>query len=415
MYFSCISRVSRGQQCHPGEVGGWHKYNCMTEKNFPVTEQKLTSRESEYSAEIARTRVQNEILDIVDGEAEEEPYNHAQELDQKIQEVYKHIQTERKILQASKSLAQATTNQDVLRRNEAKIRETERTLSYFEETLRELQARKLQGGDPSRSSYPGSPQESRNSYGESRPKPRTYTNLDLIKADTPLTPAKISKMLHQMEFKLQVEMQYKQGIDKMAKLYQADGDKKSRADAESKRVESEKKIQLLQSALKRYKNLHVLDDVAEDEDPGPSSYTVPASGEPDSPLDGTQGDRKDNLRAKPLSGTLYVTVKGARELEHAPMPTFSRLRSSSKQITETQISIKVEGTQAARTHPSRTDRWNEDFEITVDKANEVEITVYDKQGSDPNPSRSEWCGFESVTSLKPCADRRSLWRVVEDG
>ncbi|KAG9227235.1 hypothetical protein CCMSSC00406_0004226 [Pleurotus cornucopiae] len=303
-----------------------------------------------------------------------------QELDQKIQEVYKHIQTERKILQASKSLAQATTNQDVLRRNEAKIRETERTLSYFEETLRELQARKLQGGDPSRSSYPGSPQvppkdygppypqESRNSYGESRPKPRTYTNLDLIKADTPLTPAKISKMLHQMEFKLQVEMQYKQGIDKMAKLYQADGDKKSRADAESKRVESEKKIQLLQSALKRYKNLHVLDDVAEDEDP-----------------DGTQGDRKDNLRAKPLSGTLYVTVKGARELEHAPMPTFSRLRSSSKQITETQISIKVEGTQAARTHPSRTDRWNEDFEITVDKANEVEITVYDKQGSDPNP------------------------------
>lgn len=51
----------------------------------------------------------------------------------------------------------------------------------------------------------------------------------------------------------------------MAKLYQADGDKKSRADAESKRIESEKKIQLLQTALKRYKNLHVL-DVEEEED-----------------------------------------------------------------------------------------------------------------------------------------------------
>jgi len=76
-------------------------------------------------------------------------------------------------------------------------------------------------------------------------------------------------MLHQLEFKHQVEMQYKQGIDKMAKLYQADGDKKSKADAESKRVESEKKIQLLQSALKRYKNLHILDDVVvEDEDNG---------------------------------------------------------------------------------------------------------------------------------------------------
>lgn len=75
-------------------------------------------------------------------------------------------------------------------------------------------------------------------------------------------------MLQQLQFKHQVEMQYKQGIEKMAKLYQADGDKKSKADAESKRVESDKKIQLLDLALKRYKNLHILDDVAEDDDNG---------------------------------------------------------------------------------------------------------------------------------------------------
>lgn len=104
--------------------------------------------------------------------------------------------------------------------------------------------------------------------GYGAPKPKTYTNLDLIKADTPHTTAKISRMLHQLEYKLQVEMQYKRGIDKMAKLYQADGDKKSRADAESKRIESERKIQLLQSALKRYKTLHILDDVEEEEEPG---------------------------------------------------------------------------------------------------------------------------------------------------
>lgn len=35
-------------------------------------------------------------------------------------------------------------------------------------------------------------------------------------------------MLHQLEFKLHVERQYKEGIDKMAKLYMADGDKKAR-------------------------------------------------------------------------------------------------------------------------------------------------------------------------------------------
>lgn len=98
------------------------------------------------------------------------------------------------------------------------------------------------------------------------PKVKTYTNLDLIKADAPYDNAKISRMLHQLEFKLQVEMQYKKGIDKMVQLYQADGDRRSRADAESKRVESEKKIQLLQLALKRYKNLHILDDAVEEEE-----------------------------------------------------------------------------------------------------------------------------------------------------
>ncbi|KAJ7288491.1 protein kinase C1 [Mycena rebaudengoi] len=297
------------------------------------------------------------------------------ELDQKIQDVYKHIQTERKILEASQLLRQATSNPDVLRRNDAKIRETERSLKYFENTLRELQARKLQQSQSnSQGSAPNVPPkfDPRTGGNPQAPGPMgqtgppKYSNLDLIKAETPLTPTKISKMLHQLEFKLRVEMQYKEGIDKMAKLYQADGDKKSKADAETKKIESEKKIQLLQTALKTYKNLHILDEVEEEEDPnGP----------------GTDGERKDNLRAKPLSGTLQVTVQGARELDHAPIVS-GRSRSASKQVTETVVSLKVEGTQLARSHPSRTDRWNEDFEITVDKANEVEIVVSDKQATD---------------------------------
>ena len=239
--------------------------------------------------------------------------------------MYKRIQTERKVLEASQLLRQATTNQDVLRSNDAKIREAERSLSYFEDTLRELQARKLQQSqrdDPSRSGssqssqvglpsnrtsirpsdrdrslpqipqpsgYDGSARAGRQPYSpgpgmpagppfpgdnEGTSKAKTYTNLDLIKADTPHSTAKISRMLHQLEFKLQVEMQYKKGIDKMAKLYQADGDKKSRADAESKKVESEKKILLLQSALKRYKNLHILDDAEEDEEGGEFPWSI---------------------------------------------------------------------------------------------------------------------------------------------
>ncbi|THH31172.1 hypothetical protein EUX98_g3004 [Antrodiella citrinella] len=328
----------------------------------------------------------------------------AHELDQKIQDVYKRIQTERKVLEASQLLRQATTNPDVLRRNDAAIREAERSLSYFEDTLRELQSRKMmqsQREDHQRSgSIPSSQSISSSGYGQptqggrqttspelraapggpppddpnDASKPKTYTNLDLIKADTPHSTAKISRMLHQLEFKLQVEMQYKKGIDKMAKLYQADGDKKSRADAESKRVESERKIQLLQTALKRYKTLHILDDAADDDEPAAPGPAGP----------GMEGERKDNLRNKPLSGKLQVTLKGARELDHAPVVSSGRSRSAGKAI-DTFVSFKVEGTQRARSHPSRNDRWVDEFEITVDKANEVEVAVFDKQVSEPNP------------------------------
>ncbi|TFK48685.1 hypothetical protein OE88DRAFT_490129 [Heliocybe sulcata] len=328
----------------------------------------------------------------------------AHELDQKIQDVYKKIQTERKVLEAGRLLRQATTNPEVLASNDAKIREAERSLSYFENTLRELQSRKLQQSqrdDHSRSSsaasaqmgLPTSPRSATGRFpdygppgrggrplsspsmgpipssdedGGGGPKPKNYTNLDLIKADSPHTTAKISRMLHQLEYKLQIEKEYKTGIDKMAKLYQAEGDKKSRADAEGKRVESERKIHLLQSALKRYKNLYVIEDTGEEESDGPDD----------------DDQRKDNLRAKPLSGKLQVTIKGARELDHAPIV---KARSASKQVRETYISLRVEGTQYARSHPSRTDRWNEDFDITVDKANELEVAIYDKQVSEPFP------------------------------
>ena len=140
-------------------------------------------------------------------------------------------------------------------------------------------------------------------------------------------------MLHQLEFKLQIERQYKQGIDKMAALYQAEGDRKSKKDAESKRVESEAKIMLLQQALKRYKQLHVMDDDGEDDQTG-----------------STLDERRQNLR-KPLSGTLQVSVKATRDLEHAPTQRYGRGNTR-----ESTVVIKVEDTPRARTHPSRTDR-----------------------------------------------------------
>ena len=81
--------------------------------------------------------------------------------------------------------------------------------------------------------------------------------LDLIKYDTPYLGPRIQHMLSQIEFKLSVEKQYKEGIEKLVALYQDDGDRKSRADAEARRIESNQKIQLLRQALRRYEDLHL--------------------------------------------------------------------------------------------------------------------------------------------------------------
>lgn len=192
-------------------------------------------------------------------------------------------------------------------------------------------------------------------------------------------------MLHQLEFKLQIEQQYKMGIDKMAKLYQADGDRKSRHDAESKGVESACKIRLLQQSLKRYKQLHVMEDESDD-------------GLPDS-----LEDRRQNLR-KPLSGTLQVSVRSARDIEHIPNPR--------RGVRESTVVIKVEDTPRARTHPSRTDRWQEDFEVAVDNANEIEVTVYDRVGSNhPEPVGMLWIRISDIVEEL----RKKKFGQVADG
>lgn len=90
---------------------------------------------------------------------------------------------------------------------------------------------------------------------------------DLIKYDTPYLGPRIQLMLSQIQFKLNVEEQYLKGVEKMVQLYQMEGDKKSRADAAARKVESKQKITLLKQALKRYEELHIdIDDSADNQD-----------------------------------------------------------------------------------------------------------------------------------------------------
>lgn len=70
-------------------------------------------------------------------------------------------------------------------------------------------------------------------------------------------------MLSQIQFKLNVEEQYLKGVEKMVQLYDMEGDRRSKAVAAGRRVESKQKIVLLKQALKRYEELHVDMDSAD--------------------------------------------------------------------------------------------------------------------------------------------------------
>ena len=169
-------------------------------------------------------------------------------------------------------------------------------------------------------------------------------------------------MLSQLEFKLSVEKQYKDGIEKMVKLYQMEGDRRSKADAEGKRVESNQKIQLLKQALRRYEDLHVVDtvDVADDD-----SLDMPT-------------------QRKPLSGHLQVRIHAVADVDHASTGRFSR-------GPETFVIIKVEDVFKGRTKATRSDRFTDEIhEFDVDKANEIEFTVYDRAGDHAVPIGLLW-------------------------
>jgi len=61
------------------------------------------------------------------------------------------------------------------------------------------------------------------------------------------------------------------------------------------------------------------------------------------------------------------------------------------------VIIKVEDLARARTKSTRNDKWlEESHDIDVDKANEIEITVYDKPGDHPLPIGMLWVRISDI-------------------
>ena len=64
---------------------------------------------------------------------------------------------------------------------------------------------------------------------------------------------------------------------------------------------------------------------------------------------------------------------------------------------DTFVIIKVEDSFKGRTKATRTDRWTDEVhEFDIDKANEIEITVYDKSGDHPLPIGMLWIRISDI-------------------
>ncbi|RDW80729.1 protein kinase C [Coleophoma crateriformis] len=347
--------------------------------------------------------------------------------DEALSSIYKKIERERALLQAANQMRQQTQNESVRARLDTQMREGRRNISYLEERMQELQARKLGQGMSNMSLGSGSdggprspglrndrdgpptppPKDSRGGYieagsdrggygsqdyskigghgdmmpprhpyappapGQGMPKSRpNFTKLDLIKYDTPYLGPRIQLMLSQLEFKLNVEKQYLKGIEKMVQLYQMENDRKNRADAAGRRIESTQKIQILKQALKRYEDLHIDMESAADA-PDDDSINTP------------------NMR-KPLTGQLSVRILAVKDVDHATTGRFTR-------GPETFVAIKVEDNVVARTKATRTDKWEAEYHnVSVDKANEIELTVYDKPSDHPLPIGILWIRIADI-------------------
>ncbi|CCE79608.1 Piso0_001685 [Millerozyma farinosa CBS 7064] len=270
------------------------------------------------------------------------------------------IERERRLIQGFHSLKRNTDNAEVIQRCNNQIRETQSNIDYLESTLAKVSIQQQTG------SAPGSPDKASPAESESKP---VYSRLDLIKYDCPSLGHRIQYMLQQLQFKLQVENQYREANQKISQLYKLDGDKSSSDAADSGRLESDQRIHLLNKSLKRYQDIHIsMEDVTRDME----IMNTP------------------KYARKPLTGKLGVSVTCVRDIDHIVSPMFSKR-------PESVVAIKVDDVEKARTRGSRSGKWNEEFSIDIDKGNEVEFAVYDKSGNNYTLVALTWALLSDIT------------------
>ena len=180
--------------------------------------------------------------------------------------------------------------------------------------------------------------------------------------------------LHELEYKLDVENKVLAGIKTMADVLDRDSsasDRRRRTELQGQMYESIEKLSLLTKALRKYKSLYIGEgDDEDDELETPPSARMPP------------GFRR------PVTGKLQLELVQARGLAHAPTRMFK--------MPDTIIYVKVDGNVVFRSKPSRNDKWLDICETHVNKATEVEISIYDQEAERSLPIGIFWLKITDI-------------------
>ncbi|KAF9284767.1 Serine/threonine kinase [Mortierella alpina] len=334
--------------------------------------------------------------------------------DQKLEDVRKRLQKEKEIKAATMKLRDFQQSEAAKAACDATMEESQQRINYFQNEFDKLQLKKQEsspkvprtqiaitlpsmenappmmkaGFDSQGRSYSGqSPDmrmnpsrkasDSSSHYPDDFISHRPLSTVDLLKAPTPITSKKVTYKLRELAYKLDIEKKVKLASERLEQLGMS---------AKEGNAESSERVVLLRRALQKYQGLYIPGQAEDDTTSAPGTA----------------------LR-RPMTGTLYVRVGGIKHQNNAP--------TRNARPPESMAYIKIDGTPRAKTRMARNGpggiRWNEDFEVPVTKASEIEIAVFDKPDSVPVPIGLFWLKIsdlvEELRRKKVEADNDAAW------
>ncbi|PVU90086.1 hypothetical protein BB561_005025 [Smittium simulii] len=282
------------------------------------------------------------------------------DLESAINETKRKLWNEEMILNGAKSMRTQHTNLHVIAELDLQLMESKKRIEYLQNQLKELTLKQFNKTRLQNNSLEPNPDLRKSQALAQNQLQENFSRMELSKTSSALSTQKVSLKIHDIAYKLEVEKKLCEATNRMAFIYTNDylkGNKKKMAqvtEATQVLTESKAKIRLLEQAFKRYQSLYV-DYVDEEE----------------TPFEDQSNQQYQIGLSRPLSGKLYLKIVSGKFLHRAP----TRLKDI---IPETFVQVKINGSVKATTKLSKNATWNENFEINVSKAHEIEFCFYER-------------------------------------